>query len=320
MFTRPEPCSTLATSKPAPSSRTSTRSVPSSESSIDRGARAVGVLGRVLQRLEAAEVRGRLDLARVAADPGHEHGRRQGRAQRGRPQRVREPVDRRAPPGRCRAPASGPRRWPPRRPRRAGAVWRRARRRRGSASSASSSSSMRSATRRCWAPSCRSRSIRRRSSSAVAWIRARDSLHLVQEAARLRGQPLVVERHQRVRGRGGDERVVVAQPGVVHDRRHGGRRRPRPRSATGPTSRAAARTGGLPRRPIRRRAGRRSRSTGRRTRRRGRRAAAPARRARAAGWRGSASRPPRTAASARGRRGTRTRGPAAPARRPTHPR
>ena len=44
--------------------------------------------------------------------------------------------------------------------------------------------------------------------------------HLVQQAARLRGQPLVVQRHQRVRGGGGDERVVVAQPGVVHDRRH----------------------------------------------------------------------------------------------------
>ncbi len=34
MFTRPEPSSALATSKPAPSSRTSTRSVPLSESSI----------------------------------------------------------------------------------------------------------------------------------------------------------------------------------------------------------------------------------------------------------------------------------------------
>ena len=68
-------------------------------------------------------------------------------------------------------------------------------------SSAASSSLMRSATSRCWAPSWRSRSIRRRSSSAVAWIRARDSLHLAQERARLRREPLVVERHQRVRRR-----------------------------------------------------------------------------------------------------------------------
>ena len=71
-----------------------------------RDARALRVLGRVLQRLQAAEVRGALDLARVAPDAGGEHRGRKRRCAappRAAPRRAR---DRRAAPGRCRARAT----------------------------------------------------------------------------------------------------------------------------------------------------------------------------------------------------------------------
>ena len=174
MLVKPTPPpSTSDGSKPAPSSRTSTFSnAPSVGQFHDRAARAVRVLLGVLQRLQAAEVGGALDLARVAADTRGEHRGREARAQRGGAQRLDEPaVGER---GRV-----DPARERPHVVERLLDVGRRARagRRRPSSSarSAASSSLIRSATSRCWAPSCRSRSIRRRSSSAAAWMRPRDS-------------------------------------------------------------------------------------------------------------------------------------------------
>ena len=70
MLTNPWPSTpTAARSKPAPSSATSKQSVPSSSQTWTLSGRAVaGVLGRVLHRLEAAEVDRRLDVLVVAAD------------------------------------------------------------------------------------------------------------------------------------------------------------------------------------------------------------------------------------------------------------
>ena len=134
------------------------------------------VLGRVLQRLEAAEVDGRLDLGRVAADAVGVDARRRagcGRRPRAAPRAGRCPS---AAAGRCRgpgraAPGSCPSR---RRPSSSsisaaplGVVRRpcRSARRRFTAR----------ATRCCWAPSWRLRSILRRSASPVATMRARDA-------------------------------------------------------------------------------------------------------------------------------------------------
>ena len=75
-----------------------------------------------------------------------------------------------------------------------------------------------SATRRCWAPSCRSRSRRRRSNiDDLHQPRAR-GLQLVEARAQLGLQALVL---QRQRGRGGHrahEPGLVGQRGVVDDR------------------------------------------------------------------------------------------------------
>ena len=69
MLRRPSPLWVAVESKPGPSSRTSRRSSPLSAVRWigDAGGRS-GVLGGVLQRLQAAVVDGRLDLGRIAAD------------------------------------------------------------------------------------------------------------------------------------------------------------------------------------------------------------------------------------------------------------
>jgi FtsX-like permease family len=58
----------------------------------DLDLRAAGVLGRVLQRLQAAEVHGGLDLKAVPAEARRGHGDRQGRAAAGGAQRLAEPA------------------------------------------------------------------------------------------------------------------------------------------------------------------------------------------------------------------------------------
>ena len=166
MFASPAPRALAAGSKPAPSSDTS-----KSEASLRlphadrRRGRLARVLAGVLQCLETAEVHRRLDLGRVAADARRPRAAcATGRA----PRRRKEPRRGRDPPGtadrsRGRAPA-GPPAPPPGRPR-AG----RAGRSPAAGSEPASSRARRrftmSATSCCWAPSWRSRSIRRRSAS-----------------------------------------------------------------------------------------------------------------------------------------------------------
>ena len=179
-----------------------------------RRARAVRVLGRVLQRLEAAEVGRRLDLARVAADARGEQRRRQRRQQRRRAQRVDEPAigeRRRIDPARERAHLVD------------------------RVLDLGAEPAQRRGALRVLAVGLLGHQLELDAQrdepllGAVVEValdpaalvvggrldaRARVA-DLAQERARLRRQPLVVERHERVRRRGRDERVVVAQPGVV---------------------------------------------------------------------------------------------------------
>src|SRR6185437_10349029 len=58
----------------------------------DLDLRAAGVLGRVLERFQAAEVHGGLDLKAVPAEAGGRDGDRQGRAPAGGAERLAEPA------------------------------------------------------------------------------------------------------------------------------------------------------------------------------------------------------------------------------------
>ena len=79
MLTNPWPALRRRGIEPGPSSATVNSKPPDSSHRRDLDVRVRRVLGRVLQRLEAAEVDGRLDLGRVAADPlGHDLDRRAG--------------------------------------------------------------------------------------------------------------------------------------------------------------------------------------------------------------------------------------------------
>ena len=69
MLTKPWPAVAVATSKPGPSSVTENCTQAVGLPQLDRHRCLRGVLGRVLQGLEAAEVHRRLELARVAAEP-----------------------------------------------------------------------------------------------------------------------------------------------------------------------------------------------------------------------------------------------------------
>ena len=132
------------------------------------------VLGRVLERLQAAVVDRGLDLGRVAADaPAGDLERPRPLAPDGA-QRGQRARGRRARWGRCRARG----RAAPRSPRRARPRARRAWRAMAGSAAACSlaiASRMRSETSRCCAPSWRSRSSRRRSLSLAATIRLRES-------------------------------------------------------------------------------------------------------------------------------------------------
>ena len=213
----PEPCA--ASAPPTPSSAISIATPVAVRDSRTDAAVACGVLADVGQRLAGHEVQRELD------------GPRQ-----------RAPARRTTPPS---APSSAPRATPaPRRGRgRATAGWMpRASSRSSSSECASSSLARRrellglrgvaadvgriirscseSATSRCWAPSCRSRSSRRRSASPAATMRCARRLHLGQPGLRLRQQPLVLER---------DRRRGARPPRPSRGRRRARRRRPSPR-------------------------------------------------------------------------------------------
>ena len=175
MLRSPRPSWSLGVN-PGPSSRISKLQAGACLAELDPDAGgAVGVLDRVLQRLDAGEVDGALDLDRVARDAD---ARRRGRASG--PARRRSAA-RRA--GLCRSAAAGRRRGRESaarrarvRPRtRARGPPRRRHRDRLASSSSARPSRMRSAISRCWAPSCRSRSMRARSRSAASAMRRRDS-------------------------------------------------------------------------------------------------------------------------------------------------
>ena len=92
----------------------------------------------------------------------------------------------------------------------------------------------RSPTRRCWAPSWRLRSSRRRSASPAATIRSRDACSSASRACALGLQVLVLERD---RGRRGHR--LDAAPGRRRaTRRRRARRRGRPSRSTGATARS----------------------------------------------------------------------------------
>ena len=105
-------------------------------------------------------------------------------------------------------------------------------------------SPMRSEIRRCWAPSCRSRSSLRRSPSLAATIRRRESLQIAQRVVPRRLELGVLLREQRDRARRLEQLGLLGELGVVDDRRrrlpvaldlgqHASRRRVRERLAVG---------------------------------------------------------------------------------------
>ena len=190
--------------------RTSKRSSPASSTPRSGRGAVAGVLGGVLQRLEAAEVDGGLDLRRVAADPvGPRAVSGTGESRGELAQRVARGRARSAATGRCPSASArmssmvslghGPelvqsaRRPPGHRCGRA---------------LGGRASLMRSATSRCCAPSCRSRSIRRRASrnSEDAGPRAPQ---VAPRPPQLVDQPVVVQRDGGDRGAG----VIEAAPG-----------------------------------------------------------------------------------------------------------
>ena len=163
------------------------------------GARRVGVLRDVRQRLAGDEVGRELDRLRQAA------GRLAGRpssARRARRERAR---------GRRARPCSSTAGWMPRASSRSSSSERRellARggdERLGGRSSPTRFCSRRScsaiATSRCCAPSWRLRSSRRRSASPASTIRSRDARSSAQPGLRLGVQPGVLDRHRRPRRR-----------------------------------------------------------------------------------------------------------------------
>ena len=161
--------------EPGPSSLTENSRPPDSSHNRTSTLRLRRVLGRVLQRLEAAEVDRRLHLGGVAADAVGDDRRPPAGCGSLRPGAPRPARCRPAAAGRCRAPARAAPGSSPAPRRRAG----RASRTAASGSSAMMSLARRrltaSATRCCCAPSCRLRSTRRRSASPLATMRARDS-------------------------------------------------------------------------------------------------------------------------------------------------
>ena len=78
--------------------------------------------------------------------------------------------------------------------------------------------SARSATSRCWAPSCRSRSSRRRSAAPASTSRARGALQLLDAGVQLGVEPLVLQRERRAAAARAEELGLVAQRAVVDDR------------------------------------------------------------------------------------------------------
>ena len=161
---------------PTPSSATSTTSVPSSPARARSSPRTASrVLDHVGERLAGDEVGGRLDLGREALVAARPRPRREAASRTAsdssaaaRPPSVR--IAGWTPRASSRSSATATCSSSTRRaeqPRQLGVAGRQLRLR-GPSSSAS-------ATSRCCAPSWRSRSIRRRSASAAATIRARDS-------------------------------------------------------------------------------------------------------------------------------------------------
>ena len=169
---RPDP--RAASAPPTPSSAISIATPAARARQAHRGRRRLGVLADVGQRLARHEVHRELDrsghvLRRVAR-----HGRGHRRARRQRLQRRSEPVLERGRMDAARELAQllqrvsqlvarrRPRAAPPGRDR-------------GGCPSWIIRSCSDSATSRCWAPSCRSRSSRRRSASPAATMRWRDA-------------------------------------------------------------------------------------------------------------------------------------------------
>ena len=99
-------------------------------------------------------------------------------------------------------------------------------------------------TRRCWAPSCRSRSSRRRSSSPVTDDARTGRPQVGQLGQRLGLQPLVLQAEVRGRAELVDQVRVGQQPRPVHQHREVGPRRPDRRRLPARPGREPDRTGG----------------------------------------------------------------------------
>ena len=91
--------------------------------------------------------------------------------------------------------------------------------------------SIASATSCCWAPSWRSRSIRRRAASAASTIRARETPQLLHPRAQVGLQPLVLERERRGAAAAAGRARARVERGVVHKRRDSARHHARPPSS-----------------------------------------------------------------------------------------
>ena len=170
---RPDPRSGSA--PPMPSSATSTTAWPLRARHAHGGLARVRVLGDVGERLGDHEVGRRLDRLGQPLARASRRGRPRSARARRAPRARRRARGRRARRGGCRAPARAARRAPASAP---------PGRRRAARSARSGSLCTlpwarrmvsESATSRCWAPSCRLRSSRRRSAVPASTIRAREA-------------------------------------------------------------------------------------------------------------------------------------------------